>query len=434
MLAITILSAALTFPAPLVHQAAPAEPATTPVEPAAKAPPSAEELQQRVVKLYEALNAKYADVSNPTPEEMKKIQEDVAAQADAALADLDFASLDDAQLAAVEPIVMMSPRASEAMRAVRVKQAAQPTLAGFNAAVQATALALRSPDELAKAAAVLLAHPSLLEGMKTEGGAMALEVLSQCPPEALKAHADAIARIGDAFTADAAVGLLFSAESYISLASAALPKEQVDALRAKVLGAIEARQSSANGREKRMLERAQKYMKGAAGRGELVGFACPPLTCDWVMRADGAAPWKSIADLKGKVVVLDFWATWCGPCIGSFPKLAQLRGAYPSDQPEIVGVTSLQGTVSHQKRDPVDCQGDPAKEKAELLTFMKDMGVTWTVAITKEEVFNVDFGVRGIPFIAILDQDGKVVKAGVHPDSEDEIRKTIDELLAKRAK
>jgi hypothetical protein len=164
---------------------------------------------------------------------MKKIQEDVAAQADAALADLDFAALGDAQFAAIEPIAMMSPRASEAMKTLRAQQAAQPTLAGFNAAVQAAGFSMRSPEELAKAAAVLLAHPSLAEGMKTEHGSMALEILSQCPPEALKPHADAIAKIGDSFTVDAPTALLVSAESYIGLASAALPKAKADALRTK---------------------------------------------------------------------------------------------------------------------------------------------------------------------------------------------------------
>jgi hypothetical protein len=108
-----------------------------------------------------------------------------------------------------------------------------------------------------------------------------------------------------------------------------------------------------------------------------------------------------------------------------------MRKNYPADKVEIIGITSIQGMVAHQKRERVQCEGDTAKEKTELLAFMKDMDVTWTVALTEEDVFNPDFGIRGIPFVAILDQDGKVYKVGMHPSNEDEIRKTIDELLAK---
>ncbi|MFM7133305.1 MAG: TlpA family protein disulfide reductase, partial [Planctomycetota bacterium] len=112
-------------------------------------------------------------------------------------------------------------------------------------------------------------------------------------------------------------------------------------------------------------------------------------------------------------------------------KVAAMRAKYPADKLEIVGVTSIQGMVAHQKRGQVDCKGDPAKEKAELIEFMKDMGVTWTVAITAEDVFNPDFGIRGIPFVAVLDKDGKVHKVGLHPSDEDAIAKIVDELLAK---
>jgi hypothetical protein len=52
--------------------------------------------------------------------------------------------------------------------------------------------------------------------------------------------------------------------------------------------------------------------------------------------------------------------------------------------------------------------------------------------MTDEEVFNPDFGVRGIPFVAILDQEGKVHKAGMHSADEDAIRAAIDELLARK--
>jgi hypothetical protein len=99
---------------------------------------------------------------------------------------------------------------------------------------------------------------------------------------------------------------------------------------------------------------------------------------------------------------------------------------------EIVGITSVQGMVAHQKRERVQCEGDVAKERAETLEFMKDMGVTWTVAMTAEDVFNNDFGIRGIPFVAVLDKEGKVFKAGLHPSDEAAIRAAVDECLAKK--
>jgi len=158
-----------------------------------------------------------------------------------------------------------------------------------------------------------------------------------------------------------------------------------------------------------------------------IGDPAPKLQYDEWIKGD-----KIDGIEKGKVHVIEFWATWCGPCIASFPKLTALRAAYPTNKVEFIGVTSPQGYVAHQKRARVDCKGDVAKEQSETVQFMKDMGMTWTVAMSGKDVFNPDFGIRGIPFVAVLDKEGKVFKAGLHPGDEDAIRAAVDECLAKK--
>jgi thiol-disulfide isomerase/thioredoxin len=170
------------------------------------------------------------------------------------------------------------------------------------------------------------------------------------------------------------------------------------------------------------------YLEGPCARGELIGYPAPQI--DFIWASGGGA--KDLKDLKGSVVVIDFWATWCGPCINSFPNLRKLQERYKSYPVVFLGVTSIQGShndFKNQKRYSLKDQ--PEAEIGYMPSFIKDMEMTWLVAFSKQDVFNPDYGVRGIPHVAILDPAGKVRYNALRPyDAPYHEAEKIDSLLS----
>ena len=171
----------------------------------------------------------------------------------------------------------------------------------------------------------------------------------------------------------------------------------------------------------------QQRAQAEQAKTALVGQAAPELNFEWATR-EGL---EKLSSLQGKVVVLDFWATWCGPCVASFPKIRELTDHYRGYAVEVIGVTSLQGRVHGLGAKPIDCRNDPAKEHNLMNDYVAAQSINWTVAFSSEPVFNPAFGVTGIPHMAIVGADGKVRHNGIHPGSLSLVEKTrlIDALL-----
>jgi len=100
----------------------------------------------------------------------------------------------------------------------------------------------------------------------------------------------------------------------------------------------------------------------------------------------------NLASLKGKVVLIDFWATWCGPCRRVMPDLVETYKQYHDKGFEIIGIS-------------LD------KDKSQLEKYMQDTGITWRQyfdgLVWKNKIAG-RFGVRGIPHIVIVDKNGAV--------------------------
>lgn|SRR5579871_664086 len=125
----------------------------------------------------------------------------------------------------------------------------------------------------------------------------------------------------------------------------------------------------------------------------------------------------SLSDLRGKAVLVNFWATWCGPCKIETPWLVEMQNQYGSAGLQVVGVA-------------MDDSGKDDIEK-----FAKDMGVNYPVLIGKEAVGDAYGGVAALPESFFVGRDGKIVDRIIglkgRDDIEDAVKKALSTETAK---
>jgi len=119
-----------------------------------------------------------------------------------------------------------------------------------------------------------------------------------------------------------------------------------------------------------------------------------------------------LSDLRGKAVLLNFWATWCGPCKIEMPWFVELQNEYGPQGLQIVGVA----------------MDDSSKE--DIAKFAKEMGVNYPVLLGKEAVGDAYGGVPALPESFFISRDGMIVDKILglkgKSDIEDSIKKALN--------
>jgi len=118
-----------------------------------------------------------------------------------------------------------------------------------------------------------------------------------------------------------------------------------------------------------------------------------------------------LATMRGKVVLLDFWATWCGPCIAEIPVIAKLAEDYRGRDLEIWG-------ISDEKSDHVSEWMERQQQKLQTV-------------IDRSGQASNQYHVQGIPSLVVIDREGKIVSYYLGNQSEQALRAAIDLALEK---
>jgi thiol-disulfide isomerase/thioredoxin len=345
------------------------------------------------------------------------VMQGIQAKAGELLEGVDFASLSARE---IEPLLMLlaSSREQAAVATQRLDSLRDDeTLDGLIAMTTASVLrAIASQQRVdAQTLGAMLDHPQLPAAIENGHMLTPFVALSVSDPTALQNRARAIAGLADHLPAEpVSADQATAVGQYWQVVTGVLPeseRELAESVRAKVARVL--RNADTAGEPAEVVSAVKEQIAaidGAFAQGKLLDHPAPEVGFLWSSETDGP---RSLADLKGKVVVIDFWATWCAPCVAAMPHLQSIAERYADKGVVVLGIN--QDTPDH---------------RAAVDAFLEDKAITFPQILDPDDAIATRFGVSALPTTVIVDAEGIVQAWTVGYHVRADYTAQIDRVLA----
>ena len=184
----------------------------------------------------------------------------------------------------------------------------------------------------------------------------------------------------------------------------------------------------------RGLKATKSRIESTLVRERLIGTPAPEIIADHFVATDPV----TMEGLRGKVVLIDFWAIWCGPCIATFPHLIEWHEKYADKGLVILGATNFYNYKwDEDAGKPVSVEKSTKVSDDEELAMLEKFRESHKLhhgffVNTKESGYSKAFAVSGIPQAVLLDKAGKIqmIRVGSGEANAKALQAKIEELLA----